>query len=106
MGYPEDLLDAARAFFSVEPATHATLRRTVSTAYYALFHLLIEDACRLWDEPDHRGKLSRHFDHKRMREASASRAKTCATGTDLHIVSNTFVFLQQKASRSRTMTSV
>ena len=43
MGYPEDLLDAARAFFSVVPATNATLRRTVSTAYYALFHLLIED---------------------------------------------------------------
>jgi hypothetical protein len=96
MGYPQDLLEAAHSFLLVEPPTQATLRRTVSTAYYALFHLLIEDACRLWREPDHRGRLSRQCDHKRMREASASRASACETGTDLWVVSHTFVFLQQQ----------
>jgi hypothetical protein len=44
MGYPLDLPDAADSFLRTEPITQAILRRTVSTAYYALFHLLIEDA--------------------------------------------------------------
>ncbi len=96
MGYPQDLLEAAQSFLWVEPTTQATLRRTVSTAYYALFHLLIEDACRLWGEPDHRGRLSRHFDHRRMREASSARAKASETGTDIWVVSDRFVFLQQQ----------
>jgi hypothetical protein len=96
MGYPHDLLEAAHSFLLVEPLTQAILRRTVSTAYYALFHLLIEDACGLWGEPDHRGRLSRQFDHKRMKEASAATAKTCVKGTELWVVSNTFVFLQHQ----------
>jgi hypothetical protein len=31
-----------------------------------------------------------------MKDASASRAKACEVGTDLFVVSNTFVYLQQK----------
>ena len=96
MGYPQEPLDAAHAFLLAEPTTQATLRRTVSTAYYALFHLLIEDTCKLWAPTEHRGRLSRQFDHKRMKEASASRSKNCEPGTDLYIVSKTFVYLQQK----------
>ena len=94
MGYPQELLDAAHAFLLAEPTTQATLRRTVSTAYYALFHLLIEDTCKLWAPTEHRGRLSRQFDHKRMKEASASRSKNCEPGTDLYVVSKTFVAFQ------------
>jgi hypothetical protein len=101
MGYPHDLLKAADEMLGIDPLTQATLRRAVSSAYYALFHLLIEDACRLWAEPNHRSKLARHFDHKRMKEASSIVAKTYAQSTDtyeqaLAIVANTFVQMQQR----------
>ena len=48
----------------------ATLRRAVSTAYYALFHLLIADATLNWGRPEHRPQLGRLFDHGNMRRAS------------------------------------
>jgi hypothetical protein len=43
---PRDLLDQADLLANKEPRRpkQASLRRAVSTAYYALFHLLIEDA--------------------------------------------------------------
>lgn len=85
MGYPHDLLAAAHSFRAVESETQATLRRSLSTAYYALFHLLIEDACTLWIEPAHRSRLSRQFDHRRMKDASALRARSCEEGTDLRV---------------------
>src|SRR5665213_3685953 len=65
-------------FLSTEPATQATLRRTVSTAYYALFHLLVEDACQLWAQATHRGKLSRQFEHRRMNLETAVTRVVCS----------------------------
>jgi hypothetical protein len=46
----------------------ATLRRGVSTAYYAFFHLLVGDFVANWAHKDQRGRLGRMFDHKRMKE--------------------------------------
>ena len=55
------------------------LRRAVSTAYYALFHFLIDQACRsavgASPDPDSRalrGVLARAFDHTAMKKASTS----------------------------------
>ncbi len=53
----------------------ASLRRAISTAYYALFHLLIESATRALlgtgaEEIEMRGILARAFDHGEMAEAS------------------------------------
>jgi len=45
----------------------ASLRRSVSTAYYALFHLLIQDASANWSRLDTRDYLARAFEHKTMR---------------------------------------
>jgi len=42
----------------------------VSTAYYAVFHLLVEDFVGNWPFEDQRARLARMFDHRRMREAS------------------------------------
>jgi len=66
VGYPRDLLEVAHKLLWAEPETQATLRRAVSTAYYALFHLLIEAACKNWAQPQQRGNLARQFDHKRI----------------------------------------
>jgi len=96
MGYPNELLDVGWKLVSTEPVTEAALRRAVSSAYYALFHLLIEETCRNWPHATHRGRLSRQFDHGRMRAASDALAKMSAPGTDTFVVANTFVHLQQE----------
>jgi hypothetical protein len=75
MPYPQDLLDSAVALYRVDPETQATLRRAVSTAYYALFHFLIEEACRNWTRPEQRPALARMFTHGIMAGASDSRIK-------------------------------
>jgi hypothetical protein len=49
-----ELLVAADEILGLEPETQATLRRAVSTAYYALFHLLIEECCKNWIRPEQR----------------------------------------------------
>ena len=46
------------------------MRRAVSTAYYAVFHLLIEDFVKHWEFEDQRARLGRMFDHTKMREAA------------------------------------
>jgi uncharacterized protein (UPF0332 family) len=49
----------------------ADLRRAVSAAYYAIFHLLIQDAAaRFTSRPELRPLLARKFDHGPMRQAS------------------------------------
>src|ERR1035438_8098301 len=41
-----------------------------STAYYALFHLLIREATGNWKRDVQRARLARTFEHGRMRKAS------------------------------------
>lgn len=50
MGLAQDLLEQAKHLASYEGnnPTQASLRRAVSTSYYALFHLLLEDASQRW----------------------------------------------------------
>ncbi len=72
MAFAEDLLKQAFLLLNKEPKTptQASLRRSVSTAYYALFHLLIQDASANWNRLDTRDYLARAFGHKTMKEAS------------------------------------
>jgi len=46
MAFPDDLLELAQQLADLHPESphQASLRRAVSTAYYALFHLLISEA--------------------------------------------------------------
>ncbi|SPF54851.1 conserved hypothetical protein [Candidatus Sulfopaludibacter sp. SbA4] len=89
MAYAEDLLKQAFLLLNKEPKkpTQASLRRSVSTAYYALFHLLIQEASLNWSRMDTRDYLARAFDHKTMKEAS-TRAEnaTYDPGIDNRIV--------------------
>ena len=50
--------------------TQADLRRSVSSAYYALFHLLIFEACLNWSNDISRPGLARMFDHGMMKKVS------------------------------------
>ena len=79
MAYAEDLLKQAFLLINKERKipTQASLRRSVSTAYYALFHLLIQDASANWSRWDTRDYLARAFEHKTMKVAS-TRAENAA----------------------------
>ncbi len=113
MALARDLLNQAQQLANKEPKNprQASLRRAVSAAFYALFHLLVGDAARtMAPGPDLEGVrhlMSRAFRHVEMREAS----KPFAVGTlpahldsalgspqipsDLQSVAEAFVELQQ-----------
>ena len=73
MGIAEDLHDQARhlAVYQGDNPTQASLRRAASTAYYALFHLLIQDAALRWDgSSESRSGVERAFSHGQMKNIS------------------------------------
>ena len=77
MAFPDDLLEQAQHLARREPKRpkQASLRRSVSTAYYALFHLLITETTRNWKRPAERHTLARMFEHTHM-------GKVCTTKRD------------------------
>ena len=94
MAYHDDLLDQALHLARRDPKRpkQANLRRAVSTAYYALFHLLIADAVTYWKIERQRSFLARAFEHRKMKGACNS----CSSpNVDLRAVAEAFVELQQ-----------
>jgi hypothetical protein len=71
MALAEDLLKQAFLLLNKESKNpkQASLRRAVSTAYYALFHLLIQEASANWSRSDTRDYLARAFEHRTMKQA-------------------------------------
>ena len=72
MAYHDELLQQANELVhkNQNHPTQADLRRSVSSAYYALFHLLIFEACLNWSNDISRPGLARMFDHSVMKRAS------------------------------------
>ncbi len=72
MPYAEELLELAQDIANLHPEQphQSSLRRAVSTAYYALFHLLISEATANWGRPELRAILARVFDHGPMKQAA------------------------------------
>jgi hypothetical protein len=72
MAYPDELLAFAQemANHHSDEAHQPSLRRSLSTAHYALFHLLISDAIANCTDPQFRATLARTFDHGPMKQAS------------------------------------
>lgn len=113
---PDDLLDQASylARFDKGKPKQANLRRAVSSAYYALFHLLVDEACRAWlgttnDVAPYRFVLGRAFDHGTMKRCCESFSggtlpQTVSKGVSSNIVipaevqevAKLFVNLQEK----------
>ena len=71
MAFADDLLKDARhlAARGGKNPKQSSLRRAVSTGYYALFHLLIADFVRNWKRADQRVRLGRMFEHSKMSRA-------------------------------------
>jgi len=72
MAFHDDLLEQAHHLARREARRPrpASLRRAVSTAYYALFHLLIEETVSKWKIAAQRPRLARIFEHAKMNAAS------------------------------------
>jgi uncharacterized protein (UPF0332 family) len=68
MAFADDLFKEAHhlAKRGGKSPKQASLRRAVSTAYYAVFHLLVADFVANWRVPDQRARLGRMFEHRRM----------------------------------------
>lgn len=112
MSFHSDLLAQARLLLRREPRRprQASLRRAVSAAYYALFHLLVYDATRMLVSgtslDDLRTLVARAFAHVEMSEAcrafAATRLPPAVDATlpvpvpeDLRTVARAFVDLQE-----------
>ena len=71
MSLAGELLDTAKYLLrqNNNRPTDAAIRRSISMAYYALFHLLIEDAViHLVPETGQQTSLARSFDHGKMKQ--------------------------------------
>jgi uncharacterized protein (UPF0332 family) len=79
MPFSHDLLEQAKHLANSEKKKprQASLRRGVSTAYYALFHLLIHEASLNWRRVDQRAILARLFEHGKMKAASDKQRGEC-----------------------------
>jgi hypothetical protein len=88
MSLARDLLDQAKQLASKEPRRpkEASLRRAVSTAYYALFHLLIDASTRSLIKGSGRRELriqlARSFEHGRMLGAAKELISASAKPAD------------------------
>src|SRR5258708_11232974 len=117
MSLHHELLQQAVMLAHKEPRNpkQASLRRAVSTAYYALFHLLISESVANWSRHDLRTSLGRAFDHAPMKGASNRVLNTDTfpfVGQDpvvvtrLRTVATTFVQLQDKRHTADYDTSI
>ena len=80
MSLASDLLEQAYHLARREPKRprQASLRRAVSTSYYALFHLLISEATLNWRQSSQRATLGRYFQHGSMATASDRQTADCS----------------------------
>lgn len=106
MGIAEDLLTLAGRLADPAPTEpqQACFRRAISTAYYALFHVLVQEAVQGWNgSSTARFGLERKFEHKIMKDVSNAIVRSSWRGwsnpspvvpPELRIVAKIFVNLQ------------
>jgi hypothetical protein len=111
MPFPNDLLEQARHLANREPKRpkQASLRRAVSTAYYALFHLLSIETAKNWKRPAERSTVARMLEHAPMGKVCTAKRDELnayfktrpAVGRErdvrkhLHMIANAFVEMLQ-----------
>ncbi len=103
MAYHDELLELAEELTAKPSPTQGDLRRAISTAYYALFHLLVSETTLNWSRASSRNALGRMFDHslmKRVSDRTADPKRMPFAGEDigavsgLRLVAKAFVDLQ------------
>lgn len=100
----DDLLEDARHLAERGDSQErmSCMRRAVSTAYYAIFHLLVDDFVEHWEFEDQRSRLARMFDHKKMRDATFTpKDEKNPTPIEAALVDVKTAFRQLQADRHR-----
>ena len=100
----DELLEDARRLAAMGDAENrkSCMRRAVSTAYYAVFHLLVEDFVSSWPFDDQRARLARMFNHQKMRDAPfAAKDKKSPTPVEDALIDVKKGFGQLQADRHR-----
>jgi uncharacterized protein (UPF0332 family) len=106
MAYHDDLIEHAIFLSQLNlpgDPKQVNLRRAVSAAYYALFHLLTTEGAQNWRHENQRNRFARMFDHGRMKACSSKVSSRplpadpaeFPTAKDLKLVADSFVTLQQ-----------
>jgi hypothetical protein len=112
MAYHDELLAHAEFLATLpDPPRQADMRRAVSAAYYALFHLLTSEASGNWKNINQQARFARIFDHKKLKTASnkISNQKTPSDPLlvpvfeNLKLVADNFVTLNNNAIARITM---
>ena len=104
----DELLEDARSLAPESAAKGAAedrkscMRRAISTAYYAVFHLLVEDFVEHWEFPDQRARIGRMFNHQKMRDAAFTpKDKKNPTPAETALVDVKTAFGQLQGDRHR-----
>jgi hypothetical protein len=77
------------------------MRRSISTAYYAAFHLFIEDFVEHWEFPDQRARLGRMFGHGKMSTGFTPTNKKNPTPIEQTLQDVIIAFSQLQKDRER-----
>jgi hypothetical protein len=105
MSYCEELLGQAKHLATREPGTpkQVSLRRSISAAYYALFHFLVDEGAKmLVDDEGLRALVQRCFNHNEMKDACRALLQKRLPHSfgeappDLARVAEAFIELQEK----------
>ncbi|MGA2134018.1 MAG: hypothetical protein ABSH50_17125 [Bryobacteraceae bacterium] len=104
MAYHDELIAHAEFLATLDPPRQADMRRAVSAAYYALFHLLTSEAAGNWKNINQQARFTRMLDHGKMKNASSKISNQKAPSdpalvlisTVSKLVTDNFVTLQQE----------
>jgi uncharacterized protein (UPF0332 family) len=107
LAYHDELLQQANKLLqkNARNRSQADIRRSVSSAYYCLFHLLIFETSLNWSNETSRSGLARMFDHGVMKRACNKVAdenkmryqdENKANVQKLRLIARSFVQLQEK----------
>ena len=103
MGLADELLEDARflADKGIADQRQTLMRRSTSTAYYAAFHLFIEDFVEHWEFADQRARLGRMFGHTRMCTGFTAKDKNNPTPSEQALQDVITAFSQLQKDRER-----
>ncbi len=103
MGLADELLEDAHflADKGIADQRPSQMRRSISTAYYAVFHLFVEDFVEHWEFPDQRARLGRMFSHGLMRTGFTPKDKRNPTPLEKELIDVISSFEQLQKDRHR-----
>jgi hypothetical protein len=103
VGLADELLEDARNLEArgIADKRPSCMRRAISTAYYAVFHLFVEDFVEHWEFVDQRARLGRMFKHGAMCTGYVPKDKNNRTSLEQELIDVIEAFDQLQKDRER-----